>query len=409
MNEQTLKNYAKLLVHVGGNVQKGQIVVINCDIKDYLFARMVEECAYDAGASRVSIDWADEISNHMYYKRASDEFFGNIPQWSIDRTKYRDDLGAVYLRISSPSPGLFSDIDQKRIQRSSKGSATAYKAHYDLLVSGALQQSVCAIPSPAWAKMVYPNLPENEAMDKLWAQVIKGARAGGQDPIADWASHKQNFASQLNYLNQQQFTHLRITTGLGTDLTIGLVKNHIWTCAGDTAQNGVEYFFNIPTEEIFTMPDAGQAEGRVVASMPLQIYGKVVEGFEFTFKNGEVVSYKADKNQDALAGVLDDYEGMRRLGEVALVANSSPIAQMQTLFYNVLFDENASSHLALGKPYLKTIKDGTKLTQQELTALGVNNSTMHMDFMFGTPDMCVVGIKEDGSEIPFFEQGEFSY
>jgi len=407
MNEERMKKYAELLVKAGGNVQKGQPVVISWSVDDACFGRLVQTCAYDAGASEVMMDWTDGFSIRNRFMRGSDELFDTFPQWMVNKLSYQDGRGVVYLRIESSDPDLLAGVDPSRIMRATKASRIATKEHSALLMSSALRWSICAVPSPAWAKKVFPGIPEAEAIEKLWGHILKGARADGDNPIADWATHKDNFVKRVDYLNKKQFKALRITTGIGTDITLGLVKNHVWVGGGDTGKDGVPFFPNLPTEEIFTMPDRNNAEGRVVASMPLSYQGSLIEGFEMTFKNGRVESYSAEKNQDALANIIEMDEGARRLGEVALVANSSPIGQMGTLFYNTLFDENAAAHFALGKAYPNNMAGGDELTTEELTAAGGNDSLLHVDFMFGTPDMRVVGICENGSETVFLDNGEF--
>ena len=407
MNELMLKKYAELLVLAGGNVQEGQLVVIGCDVRDAYFGRLVLECAYNAGASEVIIDWSDEFSTRTTYLKAAGDIFDKFPQWKADKLHYQDDLGAVYLNTYSPNPDLLQGVDSDRLKRFSIARSTATKKHASLLMSGALRWSVAAIPNPNWAMKVFPHLSENEAMIRLWEHVLKAARADGEKPIENWKIHNKTFAKRVDYLNKQQFSALRISSSLGTDLTIGLVNNHRWAGGGEIAKDGVPFFPNIPTEEIFTMPDRNKAEGRVVASMPLSYQGNLIEGIEMTFKDGQVVDYHADKNKNFLANIIEIDEGSRRLGEVALVANSSPISQMNTLFYDTLFDENASSHLALGKAYPHNIRGGSELSTDELIALGGNDSLIHVDFMFGTQDMNVTGIKQDGKEVLFFENGEF--
>ena len=407
MNEQRLKKYAELLVRAGGNVQKGQPVVVSCDVNDACFGRMVQGYAYEAGASEVIMEWTDGPTTRARFLHGSDELFDTFPQWTVDKLKYNDDRGAVYLRIESSDPDLLAGVDPSRLMRATKAARAATKDHSTLLMTNVLRWSICAVPSPAWAKKVFPNLSEDEAIQRLWGHILKGARADGDNPIADWDTHKQNFVKRVDYLNKKAFKSLRITTGIGTDITLGLVKNHVWVGGGDVDKNGIPFFPNLPTEEIFTMPHRDQAEGRVVASMPLSYQGNLIEGFEMTFKNGRVESYKAEKNQETLASIVEMDEGARRLGEVALVANSSPIGQMGTLFYNTLFDENAAAHLALGKAYPNNMAGGDKLTPEELTAAGGNDSLLHVDFMFGTADMRVVGIGEDGSETVFLDNGEF--
>ena len=407
MNKDRLMKYAELLVRAGGNVQKGQPVVVSVSVDDACFGRMVQNCAYDAGASEVIMDWNDGLSTRARYLRGSDELFDTFPQWIVDKLKYNDDRGAVYLSIISSDPDLLAGVDPSRIMRSTKVSRVATKAHSELLMSNGRRWSICAVPSPAWAKKVFPDLSEAEAIERLWGHILKGARADGDNPIADWEAHKQNFVKWVDYLNKKAFKALRITTGIGTDITLGLVKNHVWVGGGDMGKDGIPFFPNLPTEEIFTMPDRNKADGRVVASMPLSYQGSLIEGFEMTFENGRVESYSAEKNQETLASIIEMDEGARRLGEVALVANSSPIGQMKTLFYNTLFDENAAAHLALGKAYPNNMAGGDDMTPEELAANGYNESLLHVDFMFGTADMRVIGIAEDGSETVFLDNGEF--
>jgi aminopeptidase len=405
--DNKLQNYAELLVRAGGNVQKGQLVVVGCAVDNAHFGRMVQAAAYKAGASEVRMDWNDDQCTRATYLHADAKIFDVYEDWRVAKFKEQDDRGAVYLRILSTDPDYLAGVDPDRIKRLNKVAGEALKDHRALTMSSKLRWSIVALPSPVWAKKVFPDKSEAEAMELLWERIIKGARADGENPIGDWETHRNNFVNRVNYLNEQKFTSLRITTGLGTDLTLGLAKNHIWEGGGDTDKDGIPFFPNIPTEEIFTMPDRLIAEGRVVASMPLSHNGNLIEGFEMTFKDGKVVSYKADKNQDTLKNIIEMDEGASRLGEVAIVANSSPIGQMNTLFYNTLFDENASAHLALGKAYPKNIVNGSKLSDKELVAAGANDSLVHVDFMFGTSDMCITGIYEDGREVMFFENGEY--
>ena len=408
MDSGKLKKYAELLVRSGGNVQKGQLVVISCNVDNAFFGRMVAEAAYDAGASDVRVDWVDDVLGRMNYLRAASETFDAFPQWRVDKAKEQDDRGAVYLHIISSDPDNLKGVDPDRIRRFSTVSNTALRPHSENRMKGDIRWSLVAVPSPAWAKKVFPDLTEADAIEKLWEYLLKGARADGDNPIEDWKKHKETFAKRVNYLNDMQFTALRFKNSLGTDFTVGLAKNHAWVGGGGVANDGVATFPNIPTEEIFTMPDRNICDGRVVASMPLSYMGSLIENFELTFKDGKVVDYKAEKGLDTLKTIIEMDEGSARLGEVALVANSSPIGQMGTLFYNTLFDENASSHLALGRAYPKNLVGGTKMSKAELEAAGANDSLLHVDFMFGTADMQVVGITEhDCCEVLFFDNGEF--
>ncbi|MCL1843146.1 MAG: aminopeptidase [Defluviitaleaceae bacterium] len=409
MEKKKLEKYAELLVRSGGNVQKGQLVVVSCSVEDAYFGRLVQAAAYDAGAEEVRMDWSDDHCARQNYLRADGKIFDNFPQWRVDKFKEQDDRGAVYLHIRSSDPDLLAGVDPDRLRRFTKASRAATKEHTRLTMGSFRRWSIIALPSPAWAKKVFPGLPEAEAIERMWGCILKGARADGENPIADWEKHKNDFAKRVDYLNEKNFAKLKITTGIGTDITLGLAKNHIWEGGGDVDKGGIPFFPNMPTEEIFTMPDRNIAEGRVVASMPLSYQGNLIEGFEMTFKNGKVESFRADKNQAALANIIEIDEGGSRLGEVAIVANSSPIGQMNTLFYETLFDENASSHLALGKAYPKNIKGGDALSTEEFVAAGGNDSLIHVDFMFGTSDMCITGIDQDGSETQFYKNGDFVF
>jgi len=407
MNEAKLKKYADLFVRAGGNVQKGQLVIISCMVDAAYFGRLVRDAAYDAGASDVRIDWLDDTTTRAMYLNGASEIFDEYPDWKVQKFKEQDDKGAVYLHIISSDPDNLAGVEPDRLRRLSIATQTATKEHAALTMSSTLRWSIVAIPSSKWATKVFPSLAEAEAIDKLWELILKASRADGADPVADWQKHDKTFAKNIEYLNGQNFASLRFKTGIGSDFTVGLVQNHVWDGGSDSDKNDIRFFPNIPTEEIFTMPHREIAEGRVVASMPLSHQGSLIEGFEMTFKDGKVVSYKADKNQETLKNIIEMDDGAARLGEVAIVANSSPIGQMNTLFYNTLFDENASAHLALGRAYPKNMKDGDKLTTEELVAKGGNYSLTHVDFMFGTADMCITGIKADGTEVLFFENGEF--
>ena len=407
ITETTLKNYASLFVRTGGNVQKGQPVIINSNIEASHFAHLVEEAAYDAGASQVSILWSSDASVRTRYFRAADEVFDEFPDWMVERFEYWDKKGAVYLHIASSDPDLLNGADPDRIRRLGIISSKKTKPHADRTMSYKLRWSICAVPSKGWAAKVFPDLPVDKAVEKLWELIIKASRADGDNPIEDWKKHRQSFVDRVNYLNEQQFSKLRITTGLGTDITLGLPKNHIWKGGGSYDKDGLPFSPNIPTEEIYTAPDRNVADGRVVASMPLSYRSSLIEGIELIFRDGVIVDYKAVSNQEALANIIETDEGAKRLGEIALVPKSSPITQMNTLFYNTLYDENASCHMAIGKAYPINIEGGADLSIDELAAKGINNSLVHVDFMFGTDDMSVVGIYDDGGEVVVFGDGEY--
>jgi aminopeptidase len=304
---------------------------------------------------------------------------------------------------------MLSGVDTDRIIRFSKVSRQNTKEHAARTMSNELRWSVLALPSLKWAAKVFPDISQDEAMDKLMDAILKGARADGADPIKDWKEHRKNFVGRLEYLNQNQFKSLRFTNSLGTDITLGLPENHEWAGGGDVGQDKVPFFPNIPTEEIFTAPHRNKADGKVVASMPLSYQGNLIEDFSITFKDGRAVEYSARTCEEILKSIIEMDEGSHYLGEVALVANSSPISQMGILFYNTLFDENASCHLALGKAYPDCVEGGSAMTEEELLKAGINDSLTHVDFMFGTADMKVVATAKDGSEVVIMENGELLF
>jgi len=407
VNETILKKYANLIVRAGGNVQKGQLVIIGCEVDNANFGRMVMDCAYEAGASEVIMDWTDDAVTRATFFHADSKVFDIFPEWKVQKLKEQDDVGALYIRLISSDPDNLAGVESDRLRRFTKSFRLATQEHSALLMNSSLRWCLAATPSPAWAKKVFPNLEEADAVEKLWDYILKCSRANVENPLEAWKTHVENFTKRVNYLNEQKFTSLHFTTGIGSDFTLGLVENHVWEGGGDTDKNGIPFLPNIPTEEIFTMPHREKAEGRVVASMPLSYQGSLIEGFEMTFKDGKVVSYKAKKNEETLKNIIEMDEGAARLGEVALVSNSSPIGQLGTLFYNTLYDENASAHLALGKAYSKNVRGGEHMSVEELVAKGGNDSLIHVDFMFGTADMRIAGVKADGTEVVFFDNGEF--
>ena len=409
MTELKLKKYAELLVRVGGNVKVGQTVVVSCDVENAAIARFVQEKAYDAGASEVIIDWSDDLSTRTKYLRAANDVFDDFSDWQVERFRHLDEKGAVYLRIISSDPDLLNGVSPDRIKRYMMVSRQKAKEHAVRMMSNELRWSIIAVPSPKWALKVFPNLDEAEAVEALWDAILKGARADGDNPVTDWEKHCKTFVNRLDYLNKKQFSALRFKNSLGTDVTVGLPKNHVWVGGGSSSKDGVDFCPNLPTEEIFTAPDRNNVNGTVVASMPLSYQGSLIEDFSFTFKDGKVVDYKAKNGLEILKNILETDEGAQYLGEVALVANSSPISQMNVLFYNTLFDENASSHFALGKAYPSCVQNGNNMSEEELLKAGVNDSLTHVDFMFGTADMSVTGIDADGNESVVMAQGELVF
>lgn len=410
ITNELFKKYACLAVKIGINIQKEQMLVVNSPIECKELAREITEAAYKAGAKRVIIRWSDEIVNKLFYTYANDETLQEVPDYLVDQLKYIVEKNAAVISISAPTPGLFKDIDGRKMSLAGKAMSEKTNFYRKHMMADGAQWLVIAAPTYAWANKVFPDLKKEEAFDKLWEAILKACRVTEDgDAVKEWEDHMEKIARYNRVLNEYNFTTLEFKNSLGTNLSVKLVKNHIWGGGGEKAQNGVFFAPNIPTEETFTMPDRNGVNGKVVATMPLNYMGKLIENFSLEFENGKVVAYKAEKEESTLKKLLETDEGSNRLGEVALISHNSPISNMNILFYNTLFDENASCHLALGNAYTMNIKDGNTLSEEELIKRGYNKSCEHVDFMFGSSDMEIVGIKENGEKVQIFKNGNFVF
>lgn len=409
VKKETLRKFARLAVCSGANVQKGQLLVIRGCPQDYEFIRMCTEEAYKAGAKEVLVNWSDEMINLYNYQYCDVETLSNIPQWSLDKTKWIQDNGACMLHVLSETPGLLKEIDPCKLQevQMAQLKATAQFQKYTMNNEG--QWSIVALPSKGWAKKVFPDLEEEEAVEKLMEAILMSSRVtDDNDPVEEWKKHNDAITAHSRILNEHNFKALHFKNSLGTDLTVELVKNHVWAGGCEYTTKGILFNPNIPTEENFCMPYKYGVNGKVVATKPLSYQGKLIDGFSIEFKDGKAVAWHADKEEDSLSNLINLDEGSAYLGEVALISYDSPINNTGILFYNTLFDENASCHLALGSAYPMNVKGGTSMSDEELKAAGANKSMTHVDFMFGSEDMHVVGIKENGEEVVIFERGNFS-
>ncbi len=423
INEEKIKEYARLIVRMGINVQPGQEVVIKCPVEHYEFARLLIAESYAAGAAEVIMQWGDNVEARQFYENVSDHVLSTIPQWKADSYNYYAKRGAGFISISGSDPESFKGVDPRKMQLRSVAMDKAVEDYNKLLMASLIPWTVAAVPQKQWAKKVFPGSNEEEAMGKLWEKILQAVRIGsqtaagtgeqstahmgGQDAVTAWREHDDFLKAKCRMLNEYAFTKLHYKNSLGTDFTVGLVKNHIWEGGSETAGTGVVFEANMPTEEIFTMPDKNVAEGILVGALPLSFRGSLIKNFTLTFHEGRVVDYTAEEGLESLKILLESDEGSRRLGEVALVPYSSPISRMQTLFYNTLFDENASCHFALGECYPTTVKGGAKMSEEELAAIGGNSSMNHVDFMVGTADLTITGIRENGEEVVLFDKGDW--
>jgi len=405
--ENNLEKYAELLVRTGINIQEDQILVINSPIETAEFARLASIKAYESGAREVVIRWIDEKSSKIRFDMAKDEVFDEFPQWIRTMLEGYAEKGAAFLSIAASDPELMKDVDPKRMSRQQKVMGQGLEAYRTRMMTNQNVWCVASIPTVAWAKKVFPGVSEQEALNKLWDAIYKTVRVDRPDPVAAWEEHQQNLNKRLDFLNTHHFKALRYKNEAGTDVTLELPENHRWVGGGDKGPHGKVFFANMPTEEVFTMPKADGVEGTVVSSMPLNYNGNLIEDFRFTFSKGKVVDFDAREGKEVLQELLDTDEGAKHLGEIALVPFDSPISNQNILFYNTLFDENASCHFALGKAYPGCIKGGDELSKKALKEEGANDSLTHVDFMIGTEDLAIFGITDSGEEVPVFEQGNF--
>ena len=407
-NEGLLKKYASLAVRTGINIEKGQLLVIRASVKDHEFVELCVKEAYEAGAGKVSVVWNDENISHMSYEYETTESLSFVPDWVVERTRYQQERGAAFLTIDSETPGLMADIDQDKLQTVRLEYMKRMKPFQAYTMNNIGQWCIIALPGKKWAKKVFPEKGEDEAVDALWEAILQSVRINeDNDPVAEWKAHDEELMRHCKLLNEYNFDRLHFVSELGTDLYVGLVKDHVWSGGGNYSKSGTFFNANIPTEEVFCMPDRNRVDGKVFASKPLSHAGKVIEDFWFSFKDGIVIDYSAKKEKDALTKLLDTDEGSRHLGEVALISYDSPISNQNILYFNTLFDENASCHLALGRCYPENIKDGEEMSEEELLSHGGNQSMNHVDFMFGTKEMRVTGIENDGTEVEIFRNGNF--
>lgn len=408
-DKELIKEFAKLAVINGVNVQKGQPLLINCPVEAYDLARECVRIAYKQGASRVTVNYTDEIKTRIDFESMDIKEIAKIPSWQIERKKNEVETGTCYLHIVSDDPDLLNGIDPSKIQEASLTRMKAFEPFRYYTMNNIGQWSIIAYPNLAWAKKVFKDKSDGEAMEALWKAILSSSRVELNKTEENWEKHNKEIHDHSTLMNEMNFKSLHFKNNMGTDLVVGLVKNHIWEGGYDFSKGDFKAAFNpnIPTEEVFTMPDRFHVDGKVVSTKPLSYNGNIISKFELTFKDGQIVDYKADDNQEVLKNLIDTDEGTKSIGEVALISFDSPISNSGILFYNTLFDENASCHLAIGACYPTNIKGGSDLTKEELLKLGGNSSMEHVDFMFGSSDMSIVGETYDGSLIDVFKDGNF--
>lgn len=408
--KEKLQQYAELLVKVGMNVQPKQPVFIRSSVETLELTHLIVEEAYHCGSSDVRVVYSDPTLKRLKFENESVEHFANheIKSYDVEARMDYVKRGAANLALISEDPDLMDGIDSQKLQAFQQQNARAFKGYMESVQKNQFPWVVAAFPSKAWAKRVYPELSVEEAYIKFIDEVFDIVRIDGNDPVENWRQHIANLSVYAQKLQQKNYHALHYVSE-GTDLTVGLAKNHIWEDATSYV-NGKEQAFiaNIPTEEVFTAPDRNRVDGYVTNKLPLSYNGTIIDQFKLMFKDGEIIDFSAEKGEAVLKDLINTDEGSRRLGEVALVPDDSPISNRNTIFYNTLFDENAACHLAIGSAYAFNIQGGTEMTVEEKIASGLNDSNVHVDFMIGSSDLTIYGIFEDGSKELVFENGNWA-
>ncbi len=413
-HEEMLKKYAAAIVKVGLNLRAGQRLIITLGANrgvPHQFAPLVREiakAAYGVGAKYVEVLWGDEEMLPLRVQHAPKDSYDEYSTWQVDAIMNMIDNGDALLSIAGMNPDLLGGLDPEIVGRMQQTHLQKWGKIGEKVTTNATNWCVVAAAGDAWAQKIFPNLTPEKAQAKLWKAIFETSRIDQPDPIAAWQLHIDSMKERAKYMQTRQYTALHYTAP-GTDFTLGLPYGHKWISAQSLAQNGVAFTANMPTEEVFTLPDRNRADGVVTSTFPLSYGGILIEDFKVTFENGRITKVTAKKGEAALEKLLDTDEGSHRLGEVALVPASSPIAKRGHLFYNTLFDENASCHIAIGRAYRFTLTGGEELTDEEFIQSGGNVSLNHVDFMIGSSKMDIDGITRDGAHEPVMRKGEWAF
>lgn len=406
--QKNLEKYAELAVKVGVNLKEKEGLIISGPTASLPLARLIMKKAYEIGAKDVEFQLRDDEMALIKYNYGKDYVFENYPQWRVDslESMYKDNYHHIFILASDPE--LLKDVDGQIVAKNQKTASQAMAHVMEYRMNGFTKWNIIAMPSGPWAKSVFPHLNEEAAIEKLWENIFAATRVDQDDPVKAWKIHDKNLKKYKNFLNEKQFEKL-LLKGPGTDLEVYLADDHFWMGGAKESQAGHLYVANIPTEEVFTTPHRLKVNGSLKATKPLSLNGKLVDGFGFTFKDGRVVDFYAEKGYEVLEKLLENDEGAKYLGEVALVPDDSPISNTGILFNETLFDENASVHFALGRAYAYAMRNGSNMTQEELQEKGSNFSLIHVDFMVGGPEMDIVAFEKDGTRVQLFKDGNWVF
>ena len=414
--EQKLEKYAEVILKVGLNLQPKQRLLIGgsniasdgTPFEAAPLVRIIAKKAYQMGARLVDVIWGDEQLRLIRYQYSPKKSLREYPKWRLDARLKNVQAGDASIQIVSPNPDLMKDVELSVLLKFSLFLIKNLKPVSNLVSKFASNWLVISTPNKAWADKILPQIPSDERIQKLWDILFEICRITEEDPVSAWQNHNENLKKRCNYLNQKQYRALKLTSP-ETDLTVGLPKDHIWDGGGVLSQNGIKFTPNLPTEEIFTLPNKDQVDGIVKLTKPVIIQGQLIDDCTFRFSKGCITEAIAKVGNDVIDKIINVDEGARRLGEIALVPHSSPISQTGLLFYNLLFDENASNHIALGQAFRNSLKNGNELTDEEFLKVGGNNSTIHLDLMIGSGEMSVDGILDDETTEPIMRNGEWVF
>lgn len=409
MNKSFLIKYASLAVNIGVNIQKDNILVISSPIETAEFARLITEEAYKSGAKDVIVHYGDQKLTKIKLENSSLETISNIPEWQAESYNYYARQEACFISISASDPDGLKGVPVEKIGASQKARTSALKEYFDNSMSNKCRWCVLSVPTLSWAKKVFPKVSDDEAMESLWDVIFKTVRVDTENPVNAWKKHNAYLEEKIKFMNNNNFKSVHLKSANGTDLNIELPEGHIWAGGSEGDVNGIPFNANIPTEEVFTLPKKTGVNGIVYSSKPLSYGGNLIDNFSITFKDGKAIDFTAETGYDVLKQMLESDEGAKYLGEVAFVPYNSPISNSKLIFFNTLFDENATCHLAFGRAYESCVKDADKYSEEELEKIGVNNSVIHVDFMIGTSDLEITGINKNGEAIQIFSNGNWAF
>ena len=408
MNKTRLKKYAELIARCGVNVKRGQEVIINAELDQPEFVKYVVEECYKAGAKKVSVDWSYQPLTKLNVRYCKDDVLGSLDKWQIEKWEHQAEVIPCKIYLISEDPDGLKGINQKKYAKMMASRSKIIKP-IRAKMENKYQWCIAAVPGAAWAKKVFPGVRTSVAIEKLWEAILKTSRVD-DDPMAAWDRHNEDLKKRCDYLNSLGIKELKYKASNGTDLRVGLLPEATFMGGGEYAMESKIYFNpNIPSEEVFTSPRAGDADGIVYSSKPLSYGGQLIDNFWFRFEGGKIVDLGAETNEDLLRELVKMDDGAAMLGECALVPYTSPIRETELLFYNTLFDENAACHLAIGRGFTNVLRDYDKYTEEEAHKMGINDSIIHEDFMIGTKDMSIKAILADGREIDIFKDGEWAF